>query len=183
MNDFSIIENSPDIIVLERKIKGDSRGFLSRLFCTEELESIGFDGLAQVNHTFTKSKGTIRGLHFQHPPFAEKKLVTCIRGEVWDVIVDIRKNSASFMKSYSINLSEENRFSLLVPEGFAHGFQTLTDNVELVYMHSKAYNSDYEDGLNPFDQKLNILWPESVSVVSERDMGHEDISDFKGIKL
>ena len=172
------------LYLLERKKKGDSRGFLSRIFCSQELSSLGWEKpLAQVNHTYTYLNGTIRGLHFQHPPYAEIKVVTCVRGSIWDVVVDIRKDSESFLKCYSATLSSDNNKALFIPEGFAHGFQALSDDVELIYVHSKGYRREFEDGLNPLDPILNISWPRKITEISERDKNHKYLKDFKGIEI
>ena len=135
--------------LVERQRLGDARGFLSRLFCAEELAIAGWiKPVAQVNHTFTARRGTVRGMHFQRPPHAEMKLVSCIRGEVWDVAVDVRAGSPTFMRWHAERLSADNGRALLIPEGFAHGFQTLTDGVELLYCHSAAYAAEAEAGLS-----------------------------------
>jgi len=168
---------------VERQRLGDQRGFLARLFCAEELAAAGFaKSIAQVNHTYTALRGTVRGLHFQRPPHAEMKLVSCIRGEVWDVAVDVRAGSPTFLHWHAECLSAENRRALLIPEGFAHGFQTLTDDVELLYCHSAAYNAGAENGLNPQDPRLAITWPLPISDFSARDKAHPLIATgFEGI--
>ncbi|MFM7576864.1 MAG: dTDP-4-dehydrorhamnose 3,5-epimerase family protein, partial [Microcystaceae cyanobacterium] len=120
---------------------GDRRGFLARLFCAEELKEAGWHKpIAQINHTYTAQAGTVRGLHYQNPPHAEMKLVTCIQGQIWDIAVDLRANSPTFLTWQGAVLSAENHSALLIPEGCAHGFQALTDDVELIYCHSVPYN-------------------------------------------
>lgn len=170
---------------IERQHLGDTRGFLSRLFCAQELARAGWaKPIAQINHTYTAQKGTVRGLHFQHPPYAEMKLVSCTSGAVWDVAVDIRAGSPTFLQWYAQELSAENRRALLIPEGFAHGFQTLTDDAEVVYLVSAPYAPDFEDGLHPLDVKINVNWPLEISELSERDKKHRTVSDmFIGIEL
>jgi dTDP-4-dehydrorhamnose 3,5-epimerase len=170
-------------VVVRAKI-GDQRGFLTRLFCDEELASAGWNGaVAQINHTYTATKGTVRGLHFQRPPFSEQKLVSCIKGEVWDLAVDLRAGSPTFLHYHAEIVSAENRRALLIPEGFAHGFQTLTDNVEIIYCHSQPYNADAEAGLNPYDEKLAITWPLTLTEISERDRNHPLMLDqFTGLE-
>jgi dTDP-4-dehydrorhamnose 3,5-epimerase len=162
---------------------GDDRGFLSRIFCAQELAPSGWDKpIAQINHTYTCTKGTVRGLHFQHQPYCEMKLVSVIRGEIWDVAVDLRKGSATFLQWHAEVLSAENGRAILIPEGFAHGFQSLTDDVELLYCHSVAYNPLAECGLHPSDTRLAIKWPLTISEISERDQNHSLIDrDFSGI--
>lgn len=159
--------------LIQRKPLGDARGFLTRLYCTDELAPAGWrQTIAQVNHTYTARRGTVRGLHYQHPPHAEMKLVSCLRGEIWDVVVDLRTDSPTFLSWHAEILSGANNRSLLIPEGFAHGFQTLTEDVELLYCHSAAYQAKAEGGLNPLDQGLGIDWPLPVSELSERDRSH-----------
>jgi dTDP-4-dehydrorhamnose 3,5-epimerase len=169
---------------ITRQRLGDARGFLSRLFCREELATAGWHNpIAQINHSYTARQGTVRGLHFQMPPHAEMKLVSCIRGEVWDVVVDIRAGSPTFLQWYAERLSAENGCALLIPDGFAHGFQTLSNDVELLYCHSQAYAADAEGGLNPRDAHLGITWPLAMTEISARDAGHPLIeSGFQGVK-
>jgi len=156
--------------LIERRRLGDSRGFFARLFCAEELEAAGWQKpVAQINHSVTTRGGTVRGLHFQRPPHAEIKLVSCLRGEVWDVAVDTRAGSPTFLKWHAERISAENRRALLVPEGFAHGFQALTDDVQLLYCTSASYAAEAEGGLNPADPKLAITWPLPIAELSPRD--------------
>ena len=171
--------------LLQRESFGDERGSLSRLFCADELNNAGLNSsVVQVNYTKTKHKGTIRGLHYQNRPFCEIKLLTCLSGEIYDVAVDIRKGSPTYLKWHVEILTAENKKSLLLPEGVAHGFQTLTDDVDLLYCHSEYYNPDAERGLNPFDDLLQITWPLDVSEISDRDKKHPLLgSEFKGISL
>jgi len=168
-----------------RQRLGDSRGFLSRLFCAEELAAAGWiKPVAQVNHTFTARRGTVRGMHFQRPPHAEMKLVSCIRGEVWDVAVDVRAGSPTFMRWHAERLSADNGRALLIPEGFAHGFQTLTDGVELLYCHSAAYAAEAEAGLRFDDPALHITWQLEPIDLSSRDKNHPLLApNFSGVCL
>lgn len=170
---------------VERHRLGDRRGFLSRLFCAEELSAAGWvKPIAQINHTYTTKCGAVRGMHFQRPSHAEMKLVTCIRGEVWDVTVDVRADSPTFLRWYAERISADNGWALLIPEGFAHGFQALTDDVELLYCHSAAYNPSAEDGLNPQDARLAITWPLPIVELSARDAAHPLIGiEFEGVRL
>jgi dTDP-4-dehydrorhamnose 3,5-epimerase len=164
---------------------GDSRGFLSRLFCAEELAAVGWrKPIAQINHTYTALRGTVRGIHFQYPPHAEMKLVSCIRGGVWDVAVDVRAGSPTFLEWHAQCLCADNGRALLIPEGFAHGFQALTDDVELLYCHSAVHNSSAEAGLNPQDTRLDINWPLPITGLSARDAGHPLIgAGFEGVSF
>ena len=170
---------------LERQPIEDSRGSFVRMFCSDELRFMGWDKpIAQINLTHTKSKGTIRGLHFQRPPYAEMKLVSCTIGKVWDVAVDLRANSKTFLQWHAEILSGENGHSLLIPEGFAHGFQALSNEVEMLYIHSEGYQQTSEGGLNPNDPILNISWPVKVAVLSRRDQAHPYLnSKFTGMDL
>jgi dTDP-4-dehydrorhamnose 3,5-epimerase len=123
--------------LIQRQKLEDSRGFFSRFFCAEELANAGFaQPVAQMNHTLTRRRGSVRGLHFQYPPHAEDKLVSCLHGEIFDVAIDIRRDSPTFLHWHAEKLSAENGRSLLIPKGFAHGFQALTDDAELLYVHS-----------------------------------------------
>ncbi len=169
--------------ILKRNPIEDSRGFLSRFFCAEEFKAFGFSKpISQINHTLTRQKGTVRGLHYQQPPHAEIKLVSCIKGEVFDVAIDLRKNSPTFLQWHGEMLSENNQRSLLIPEGYAHGFQTLTEDCELIYLHSAPYVKEAEAALNVTDPKLDIAWPLNFTEISERDRLNPMIKlDFEGI--
>ena len=161
----------------------DERGFLSRLYCRDALAAIGFtDPIAQINQTLTRAKGTVRGLHFQQPPHAEDKLVSCLRGEVFDVAVDLRAGSPTFLSWHAERLSGENGLGLFIPRGFAHGFQALSDDCELLYLHTAAYAPEAEAGLNALDPRLAIDWPLPVTEMSARDRSHPFVDDdFAGI--
>lgn len=158
---------------VERQQANDSRGFFSRLFCADELAAAGWrKPVSQINQTLTQRRGTVRGLHFQKPPHAEMKLVTCIRGSVWDVAVDLRAGSPTFLHWHAEELSAANRCALLIPKGFAHGFQSLEDDCELLYLHSSAYAAAAESALNARDPALVIAWPLSITELSARDASH-----------
>ena len=174
-----------NLLVVQRKTIEDQRGFLSRFYCAEEFHEAGIEkSIAQINHTLTHKRGTVRGLHFQHPPYAEAKLVSCLKGEIWDVAVDLRRDSPTFLHSHGEILSAENRRSLLIPEGYAHGFQTLTENCELIYLHTASYHAQAEGALNVADPRLGIAWPLPIDDLSERDRSHSLInSGFEGIVL
>jgi len=163
----------------------DSRGFFVRFFCNEQLgEIIGHRSILQINRSLTTHAGFLRGLHFQHPPHEEMKLVSCLRGKVFDVAVDLRKGSSTFMNWHAEVLSESNNKIFVIPEGFAHGFQALTDNCELLYLHTSFYAPEAEGGLNALDPKLGIEWPLPVNGRSERDLKYAPISnDFYGLSL
>lgn len=185
MSQFSVIDTPiAGLKVVERKIIGDSRGFLSRIFCAEQLHKIGWDRpVNQINQTLTKKRGTVRGMHFQYPPYSEMKLVSCLQGRILDVAVDLRKNSPTFLQWHAEELSVENHRALLIPEGFAHGFQTLSDDCELLYLHSAPYKSEAEGGICPTDPMLNIHWSLKFYEISQRDAEHPLLNnEFKGIE-
>ncbi|MEY8253027.1 MAG: dTDP-4-dehydrorhamnose 3,5-epimerase family protein [Colwellia sp.] len=171
--------------LIERLPIGDHRGSFTRLFCSKELTSIGWlKPIEQINHSYTQSRGALRGMHFQHPPYAEMKLVTCLQGKIWDVVIDLRKDSATFLQYHGEYLSAENNKALLIPEGFAHGYQTISDDVELLYCHSQAYQPDAESGISPMNEEINIPWPLPVSDVSQRDINLPILPNhFKGLIL
>jgi dTDP-4-dehydrorhamnose 3,5-epimerase len=173
------------LILLRGKAIEDHRGFLSRFFCADEFREAGLKKpIAQINHTLTKSKGAVRGLHFQYPPHAEVKIVSCIHGEIFDVAVDLRRSSPTYLHWHGVILSASNRQSLLIPEGYAHGFQTLTKDCELIYLHTASYQPESEGALNVLDARLGISWPLAVNELSERDRNHKLIEqDFQGITL
>jgi dTDP-4-dehydrorhamnose 3,5-epimerase len=180
---FDILETLlPGLCVLERKPIYDNRGCFERMFCIDDLQLIiGQRGIVQVNHTVTHSKGTVRGMHYQDGPHAEMKLVSCQRGSIFDVAVDLRKESPTFLSWHAEVLTANNHKTLVIPEGFAHGFQSLTDECELLYLHTAPYASDAERGLNPFDPRLAINWPLPFFKLSQRDAEHPLVSeDFQG---
>lgn len=162
---------------------GDNRGWFARTYCKNEFEQIGHHAeWVQINHSFSAQKGTVRGMHFQNPPFAEIKMLRCIAGSVYDVIVDLRKESSTFLKWYGTELSAANKKMLYIPAGFAHGFQTLSDDAELIYHHTEFYTPAAEAGIDYNDPAINIVWPLPVSELSVRDTNHPLIdSTFKGL--
>jgi dTDP-4-dehydrorhamnose 3,5-epimerase len=161
----------------------DERGWFARTYCSKEFRQIGHSSeWVQLNHSFTAKKGTIRGMHYQLPPFKEIKLVRCINGKIFDVIIDIRAGSPTFLRSFSTELSSTNMDMLYIPAGFAHGFQTLTDDCELVYHHSQFYTPAAEAGIKYDDPTVNIHWPLPLTAVSDRDNSHPLLNEnFKGI--
>ena len=171
--------------LLQRNPIGDSRGYLERMFCLEELQSlVSGKGIEQINHTLTARRGTVRGMHFQYPPHAEIKIVSCLRGEVFDVAVDLRQGSPTFLKWHAEILSAGNHKTFLIPEGFAHGFQTLTEDCELLYLHTAAYQPSAEGGLNSQDPMLDIRWPQAVLELSSRDSAQPVLTDgFSGVTV
>lgn len=167
------------------RVLGDDRGHLQRVFCKDELLGAGWTGpVAQANITHTSHKGTVRGLHFQFPPHAEIKLVRCLRGAVWDVAVDLRRGSPTYLRWHAEQLTSDNATALLIPEGFAHGFQSLTDDVEMLYLHSAMYAAHSEGGLNASDPAIAVAWPLPIHLMSDRDRAFPLVSDgFEGISL
>ena len=169
--------------VIDLEPFADERGWFARFYCEKEFERIGHTKKwVQLNHSTTYIKGAIRGMHYQLPPYREIKMVRCIAGAVFDVIIDIRKDSATFLQWFGIELSAANKKMLYIPEGFAHGFQCLTDNCELIYHHTEFYTPNAEGGIRFDDQRVNIQWPLPAGVLSARDAGHPYLTDdFKGI--
>lgn len=169
--------------VIEPKVLADDRGWFARFYCKNEFKEIGHEKeWVQLNHSVTNKKGSIRGMHYQVQPFREIKMVKCIAGAVYDVIVDLRKNSPTFLKWFGTELSAKNRKMLYIPEGFAHGFQCLEDNCELIYHHSEFYSPNSEGGIRHDDPMINIDWPIPVTVISQRDQSHARLDEnFKGI--
>ena len=169
--------------IIEPEPRLDDRGWFARYFCKEEFEKIGHTKeWVQMNHSFTNFKGSIRGMHFQVAPYKEIKMLRCIAGAVYDVIIDLRKDSATFLEWTGVELSAANRKMLYIPEGFAHGFQCLEDNCELTYHHSAFYQPGSEAGIRYNDPLINIEWPLPLTVISPRDEQHPLLdNNFKGI--
>ena len=163
----------------------DDRGAFARLFCSQELGAQGLDvRCQQINQSFTKDKGSFRGVHFQFGPFAETKIVRCLSGRILDFGVDLRKNSPTLFSSYAVELSEDNDTMLLLPPGVGHAFQTLTDNCTLIYFHSSFYNPAFEGGVRYDDPKINLNLPLPIANISTRDMNHPLLtSNFSGIEI
>lgn len=170
---------------IENESLKDSRGIFARLFCQNSLKEITKHiSIAQVNYSLTIQKGAVRGLHFQYPPKSEIKMVRCLTGSVFDVIVDIRQNSATFLHWYGETISAENMKMMYVPEGFAHGFQTLQESCIMLYLHTEFYSPSHEGALRYNDPRLGIRWPLAVTQLSDRDQKHPLLTpDFPGIVL
>lgn len=175
----------PDLKVVAIAPHVDARGAFARLYCEQELNAlIGQRRVVQINHSRTLAEGAVRGLHFQYPPHAEMKLVRCLKGRVWDVAVDLRKNSPTFLHWHAVELAPANTRMMVIPEGFAHGFQVIEPDSELLYLHTAFYTPRSEGGLRYNDPRLGIPWPLSVSDFSERDGCHPLIdSNFQGMTL
>ena len=184
MRNFDLIkEELCGIKILKRNSFQDNRGLFSKLFDIEQLESIGWKGsVCQVNASQTFAAGAIRGMHYQQAPNHEMKLVHCIKGRIYDVVVDLRRKSQTFMQWFGYELSEDGQTTILIPEGFAHGFQALENNVELIYVHNKKYLPSTELGINPLDRLLDINWPQAVTSISDKDNNRIFINaDFVGL--
>jgi len=163
----------------------DDRGSFSRLFCNHELSRIGLASeIVQVNHSVNKDKGTIRGMHFQYPPDAEIKIIRCIKGKVFDVVVDLRENSSTFLKWFGMELASEKYNMMYIPQGCAHGFQTLEENCELLYFHTAFYKPTSEGAIRFDDPMISIQWPLEPVNISLKDKSYPFINDtFRGIQL
>jgi dTDP-4-dehydrorhamnose 3,5-epimerase len=160
----------PGAFIIETTPFEDNRGLFERIFCGQEFQRAGLSNhIVQINRSVTRRKGTIRGMHYQLPPHAEVKTVQCLQGAVYDVLVDLRRDSDTFLQWHSEILSSRNRKIIHIPEGVAHGFQTLEDDSQLLYFHSEFYYPDCERGVRYDDPQLGILWPEAVTDISEKD--------------
>lgn len=166
-------------------ILGDHRGVFARYFCENDLQDIvGGRKILQINFSQTSKKGSLRGMHFQNAPSAEMKLIRCLKGRVYDVAVDLRQGSSTFQQWHAIELDAGKRNMVAIPEGFAHGFQALEDDCELLYLHTACYDKTAEGGVRYDDPALAIDWPLPVADISERDLNHPLIDqNFKGIIL
>jgi dTDP-4-dehydrorhamnose 3,5-epimerase len=179
----------------ETKIKGlyvaeleplnDNRGFFTRAYCNKKLRKAGVaKSIKQINHSLTSVVGTIRGMHYQNSPYTEAKMVRCIAGEVFDVVIDIRKHSDTFLHWHGEYLSSKNLKMMVIPEGFAHGFQVIKPNSELLYLHTESYEKSSESGILFNDEKIGIEWPLQAADISDRDLKHKMVGkEFKGISI
>jgi dTDP-4-dehydrorhamnose 3,5-epimerase len=170
--------------LVQRQPIADARGFFARLYCAEEFAAIGLASPpVQLNHSYSRHAGTVRGLHFQHPPHHETKIVSCPAGRIFDVAVDLRRGSPTYLQWFGAELSAENQRSLVVPPGFAHGFQTLEDDSQTLYAVTAPYSGAAEDGVNPFDAAVGVAWPLAASEVSPRDAQRASIdrASYTGI--
>lgn len=159
-----------DAFIIEMERRQDERGHFARTMCRTEFEAKGLAAdFVQTNHSHNQSSGTIRGMHFQHAPFEEAKLVRCVRGAIYDVIVDLRPGSGTFRQWRGFELTEANGDSLYVPKGFAHGFLTLVDNCDVIYQVTQFYTPGAEAGVRYDDPAIGILWPAPIRVLSPKD--------------
>ena len=172
------------LYIIEPKLKIDERGYFTRVFCIEEFSKIGLNfEIVQINRSLNKKKGTIRGMHFQKSPKAEDKIVQCIKGAIYDVAIDLREDSPTYGQWVAEELTEGNKRMLLIPKGFAHGFQTLTDNCEILYFMSEFYSPEYAGGVRWNDPFFNIKWPIKNPFLLERDKKWPLIDSNNPLKL
>ncbi|AVA25729.1 dTDP-4-dehydrorhamnose 3,5-epimerase [Rhizobium sp. NXC24] len=173
------------LFVAESTIIGDSRGTFSRVYCQNELEpAIGDRTIRQANVSMTAAVGTVRGMHYQHAPRAEMKIVRCIEGRVFDIAVDLRRGSSTFLQWYGVELSPENGLAFVIPEGCAHGFQVLEENSRLLYLHTEFYSPEHEGGVRYNDPRVGIEWPLPPVHLSSRDVSHPLLDEnFHGVDL
>ena len=175
------LEKTPidDLFILHKPVQSDERGIFCRLFGTDEIEKAGRrTDAVHVNSSTSKKKGTLRGIHFQYPPFSEAKVVSCVAGSIWDVAVDLRVGSKTKFQWFGHLLNPCNGKSLIIPEGFGHAFITLEPNTTVIYVVSTIYAPDYESGARYDDPLLNISWPIKPSVISKKDQQWELVSDL-----
>ena len=172
-------------VIVETTPVNDQRGAFVRYYCENDLASaVGKRRIVQINHSTTRAVGAVRGLHFQYPPHAEMKMIRCLRGRVWDVAVDLRAGSPTFLQWHAEELSPENARMMVIPEGCAHGFQVMEQDSELLYLHTAFYAPGSEGGILFSDPRLKIAWPLPVTDLSERDRDHPLITPaFAGLTL
>jgi dTDP-4-dehydrorhamnose 3,5-epimerase len=167
-----------DAVLIDLERRGDDRGFFARTFCADEFAANGLPTeFVQQNMSYSPTKGTIRGMHFQRAPHAEDKLIRCLRGAIVDIILDLRPDSPTYKQWEAFELNDENKRQLLVPKGFAHGFQTLSDHVEVTYLVSSRYNGAAEGGVRWNDPAFGITWPLAPTEMSDKD---KQWADFAG---
>ncbi|WP_075441665.1 dTDP-4-dehydrorhamnose 3,5-epimerase [Campylobacter coli] len=186
MSRFNFVKTHIEgVFIIEPKPIYDERGYFERYFCTKDFEEINlFKPIVQINHSKTIGKGSIRGIHYQTFPFCENKIPRCLKGAIFDVAVDLRKNSPTFLQYVGVELNEENNRSLFIPEGCAHAFQNLTQEAEILYQVTAPFNPEADSGFNPLDPRINIKWPLDIGVMSEKDKNAPFINgNFEGIKI
>lgn len=176
---------SSDILIFDPKPFQDERGQFGRVICISEINEFVPDfRVVQVNRSLTEKKGTIRGMHFQYPPCHETKVIYCLSGSAYDVAVDLRKDSPTFLKWFPFVLESKRNRGVIIPAGFAHGFQSLSDNTELLYFHSHAYNPNAEGRINPLDPVIGISWPLTCDAMSQKDKTTAFLKqDFEGVQI
>lgn len=174
-----------DLKIVQSVPHRDPRGAFLRLFCAQELRPIlDHRQIAQINYSKTRHAGAVRGMHFQYPPHAEMKMVRCLRGRVWDVAVDVRAGSPTFLQWHAEELAQDDAQMFVIPEGFAHGFQALEPDSELLYLHTAFYHPPFEGGLRHDDPRLGIPWRLTPQDLSPRDLSHPLLdADFTGVAI
>lgn len=183
---FDVSETSlSGVLGLRRRPRADERGWFERMYGAEDLAGVlGPRSIVAVNRTLTRARATVRGMHYQVSPSAEAKIVSCLRGAIFDVAVDLRRDSPTFLRWHGEVLTAENSRSLFIPEGFAHGFQAVADDCEVLYFHTAAHDPEAERGIHPLDPRVAIAWPLRVEHLSERDASHPALAaDFDGIVI
>jgi dTDP-4-dehydrorhamnose 3,5-epimerase len=183
---MKIIKTDIDgLLVIEANPFIDHRGSFTRFFCKKELSTvIEKRNIVQVNHSRTKEKGAIRGMHYQKPPYTEMKFVRCLRGRIWDVAIDLRQGSKTFLRWHAEELTPDNAKMLVIPEGFAHGFQALDENSELLYFVTEFYEPKVEGGIRYNDPRIKIEWPLDIKEISGKDQAHPFLdNNFVGVKI
>lgn len=181
----SIETSISGVQIIESEVFKDERGAFSRLFCSDKLQSvIGARAIVQINLSMTHSVGAVRGFHYQNPPHSEMKIVRCLKGRVFDVAVDLREGSPTFLKWIAVELTPENGIALIIPEGCAHGFQVLEEGSQLLYLHTAFYSPSFEGAIRFDDPRVGVNWPLAPIDLSARDLGHPYLKDgFKGVVL
>ena len=185
MQKISLVKNINGIKLIKYFFSKDSRGSFSKIFSSDSFKKLGFiKKISQINVSSNLKKGTIRGFHYQKKPKNEQKIIICIKGEILDIAIDIKTKSKNFLKTYKFKLSSKKNNCLFIPEGFAHGFQSLTDNTEIIYIHSELYDPKLDTGINPFDKNFNFNWPIKVKNFSKRDeLLPKTNNFFKGVNI
>jgi dTDP-4-dehydrorhamnose 3,5-epimerase len=173
------------VYLIEPDCYSDNRGSFYRTFCKNDFLDIGFQKeFVQINHSINLKKGTFRGIHYQEPPHSETKLIRCISGSIIDFVIDLRKNSPSFLAIQEFELSRSNRLMVLIPDGCAHGFQTLEDDTELIYHHTNFYCKQADRGIRFDDPLINLTMPMKIGNISDKDKSYPNIKkNFKGLEI
>jgi dTDP-4-dehydrorhamnose 3,5-epimerase len=174
----------PGAFLIDPEPRGDDRGFFARVFCAEEFAAAGLETrFVQINNSWSRHRGTLRGLHYQVEPHAEVKVVRAVSGALWDVMLDVREGSRTFGRWFGAELTAANRRMMYVPRGFAHGFVTLTDETEALYLVSTPYEAASERGVRWDDPAFGISWPVQPAVLSDKDRGHPDFEPGRGLGM
>ena len=166
------------VYIIEPELLTDERGFFARSFCKEEFQKYGLEtDIVQCNISYNAKKGTLRGIHYQVPPFEEAKIVSCTKGSIYDVVVDLRRDSSTYCQWHSEKLSADSYRMLYIPKGCAHGFQTLEDNCIVYYQMGEYYHSEGTGGIRWNDPSIGIVWPLPIRIISEKDKNYGDFKE------